>query len=380
MNGAVKELVKESGTESLKESEHLDFNKIATKVYSGERLSYEDGILLFNHPNILEVGMLANYKRELEHRNTTFYNKNLHLNVTNVCEADCIFCSFSRIKTGDKGAFTFTTEQAKNWIKERYRDSMTEIHIVNGLNPDLPFSYYLELLRMIKREYPALHIKAFTAVEIHYFSKLYNLSYREVLEQLVEAGLGSLPGGGAEIFDERVRRKIAREKADQNEWLAVHREAHLMGLKSNCTMLFGHIEKYEERVDHLIKLRALQDETGGFQAFIPLSYHPENNRLGKIGAPTAQDELRTVAVSRLMLDNIKNIKAYWIMLGVKTAQTALSFGANDLDGTVMEEKIYHMAGSKSPDSLTENELHRLIRDAGRVPVERSTTYEIIKTY
>jgi aminodeoxyfutalosine synthase len=274
-------------------------------------------------------------------------------------------------------AYTMDVPTALRWIAERYREGMTEIHIVNGLNPDLPFDYYLDLLRAIKEHYPALHIKAFTAVEIHYFAERFGMSYEEVLRDLVSAGLGSLPGGGAEIFSERVRNKICRDKATAREWLAVHEAAHMLGLKSNCTMLYGTIETLEERVEHLIALREQQERSGGFQAFIPLAYHPDNNRLQRLGAPSAIDDLKTVAVSRLMLDNIPHIKAYWIMLGVKTAQIAQRFGANDLDGTVVEEKIYHMAGARTPDALTETELKRLIRDAGRQPVERTTTYQVL---
>jgi aminodeoxyfutalosine synthase len=255
---------------------------------------------------------------------------------------------------------------------------MTEIHIVNGLNPDLDFNYYLELLEMIGRKFPSLHRKAFTAVEIHFFAERYGMTYHEVLQQLVAAGLGSLPGGGAEIFAERVRRKICRDKADAQEWLGVHRTAHEMGLKSNCTMLYGTIETLEERVDHMIRLRALQDETNGFQVFIPLAFHNEGNRMERLPAPTALEDLRVTAVSRLMLDNIPHIKAYWVMLGVKTAQTALMFGANDMDGTVTEEKIYHMAGSHSPDALSLEELKHTIRVAGFEPIERNTVYQVVE--
>lgn len=350
---------------------------IEKKVLSNQRLDFADGVKLFNEPDLLRVAQLANLKREALHGNITYYNKNLHLNTTNVCEADCIFCSFARLETGMPNAFTMSPVQSINWIKERYKKGMTEIHIVNGLNPDLDFSYYLDLLKTIKNEFPELHIKAFTAVEIHYFSQKYNKTYKEVLENLIEAGLGSLPGGGAEIFAERARKKLCKDKANAKEWLEVHKTAHSLGLKSNCTMLYGTIETIEERVDHLIKLRETQDMSGGFQAFIPLAFHPENNRLGPIGAPTGADDLRTIAVSRLMLDNIPHIKAYWIMLGIKTAQIAQRFGANDLDGTVTEEKVYHMAGASTPDALTEKELLRLIKAVGRIPTERTTTYSII---
>jgi aminodeoxyfutalosine synthase len=255
---------------------------------------------------------------------------------------------------------------------------MTEIHIVNGLNPDLPMDYYTGLLRVIRQHYPQLHLKAFTAVEIHYFAEKFGLSYRAVIEQLLDAGLGSLPGGGAEIFALRARKRICRDKVDADGWIDVHRTAHRLGLKSNATMLYGTIETSEERIDHLLRLRSLQDETGGLQAFIPLAYHRENNRLGKLPEPTGADDLRVMAVSRLMLDNVPHMKAYWIMLGVKTAQIAQRFGANDMDGTVVEEKIYHMAGAQTPDQLTVEELCRLIRAIGCEPVERTTTYELVE--
>ncbi|MBX7144930.1 MAG: aminofutalosine synthase MqnE [Oligoflexia bacterium] len=351
--------------------------EIEAKLESCVPLSFDDGCQLWNHHNLLEVGLLANRVRERLHGNITYYNWNLHLNSTNVCEANCIFCSFARLKTGMPQAYTMSIEQAHDWIAERYHPGMTEIHIVNGLNPDLDFQYYLDLLRMIRRDFPELHIKAFTAVEIHYFAQKYNMSYAAVLENLVQAGLGSLPGGGAEIFAPRARQKLCRDKVDADGWLEVHRAAHQLGLRSNCTMLYGTIETIEERVDHLMRLRELQSETKGFQVFIPLAFHADGNRLRNLAPPTGVEDLRTIAVSRLMLDNIPHIKAYWVMLGVKTAQTAQFFGANDMDGTVTEEKVYHMAGSHAPQSLSIEELKRVIRCAGREPVERSTTYKLI---
>lgn len=353
----------------------IAFDSIQEKVFAGERLSFEDGVALWHHPNLLDVAQLAHHVRLSKHGRTTYYNWNLHLNSTNVCEASCLFCSFARLKTGMPQAYTMDIEKARQWITERYKPGMTEIHIVNGLNPDLDFQYYLDLLAMIRREFPALHPKAFTAVEIHYFAQKYSMTYTEVLKALVNAGLGSLPGGGAEILSERVRKKICRDKASAEEWLAVHRAAHSLGLRSNCTMLYGTIETVEERIDHMLQLRALQDETGGFQVFIPLAFHNEGNRMERLPAPTAVEDLRVIAVSRLMLDSIPHIKAYWVMLGIKTAQTALLCGANDIDGTVTEEKIYHMAGSHSPDALALNEIRQLIEVAGLFPQERTTVYE-----
>lgn len=357
----------------------ITFDDIREKVNGGEPLSLDDGLFLFEYPHLLEIGQLAHQVRLKLHDRNTYYNWNLHLNSTNVCEADCLFCSFARLEEGMPNAYTMDIEQAKKWISERYVVGMTEIHIVNGLNKHLSFSYYEDLLRMIRKDFPALHVKAFTAVEIHYFAEKYSMSYEEVLKRLIDAGLQSLPGGGAEIFSHRVRKKICRDKVDADGWLEVHRTAHKLGLKSNCTMLYGTIEKPEEICDHLIRLRTLQDETGGFQAFIPLAFHNDGNRMAKIPAPTGMDDLRTVAISRLMLHNIPNIKAYWIMLGIKIAQVAQQFGANDFDGTVTEEKIYHMAGSQSPDALTIKDIRRIIEKAGCVPVERNTVYETLES-
>ena len=267
-------------------------------------------------------------------------------------------------------------EAAVGRVRALRHQFVTEVHIVNGLNPDLPFSYYTDLLSAIKAERPELHIKGFTAVEIHYYAEKYGMTYASVIAALREAGLGSMPGGGAEIFAPRARRKLCHDKVDTEGWLEVHRTAHRMGLRTNCTMLFGSIERPEERIDHLIRLRELQDETGGFQTVIPLRFHNEGNRLRKIAAPTDIDCLKTLAVGRLMLDNIDHIKAYWPMLGVQLAQLSLGFGVDDLDGTVREERIYHMAGAKTPQELTRAELVALIRRAGRVPVERDTLYRV----
>lgn len=351
---------------------------IKSKIDNEKPLSLEEGLYLYHEVNILELGKMANEVREKLHGRKTFYNWNLHLNATNVCEADCIFCSFARLEEGMPNAYTMNINQAKRWIKERYQEGMTEIHIVNGLHSGLDFEYYEELLKMIRESFPKLHIKGFTAVEIHYFAEKFSMTYKEVLNRLVKAGLGSLPGGGAEIFAERVRKKICREKANEQEWLEVHRTAHKLGLKSNCTMLYGTVEKPEEIVDHLIKLRDLQSETGGFQTFIPLAFHNEGNRLKNLPEPTGMDDLKIIALSRLMLNNIPNIKAYWIMLGIKIAQIAQNFGANDFDGTVTEEKIYHMAGSETPNALTIKDIKRIIKIANCDPVERTTLYDVIE--
>ena len=350
---------------------------VRDRVLAGERLSEEDGVRLISSHELAGIGALANWVRERMHGDLTYFNRNLHINATNVCEATCVFCSFSRLKTGDPNAYTMSIDQALGRIRALKDTFVTEVHIVNGLNPDLPFRYYTDLLEAIKVERPDLHVKGFTAVEVHYYAEKYGMTYEEVLRALREAGLDSLPGGGAEIFAHRARRKLCHDKVDTEGWLEVHRTAHTMGFRSNCTMLYGSIERLDERVDHMVRLRTLQDETRGFQTFIPLKFHNENNRLKRIEEPTDQDTLRTLAVSRLMLDNIPHIKSYWPMLGVQTAQVSQSFGSDDLDGTVREERIYHMAGAKTPQQLTRAELIALIRRAGRIPVERDTLYRVV---
>jgi aminodeoxyfutalosine synthase len=351
--------------------------EISDKVASGERLSLADGVRLFESPDLLAVGWLANREREKRHGARTYYNYNIRIEATNVCVATCLFCSFSRLRPGDPGSYTLSLEEAWGKLRQRAHQPLTEVHVVNGLHPDLPFDYYKELLRGFKRIRPEVHLKCFTAVEIAFFAGLYGMTDVQVLRELMEAGLDSLPGGGAEVFAERVRRKICHDKADANRYLSIHRTAHRLGMRSNVTMLYGHIETFEERVDHMLRTRALQDETGGVQAFIPLAFHPDNNQMRKLPAPSAADTLRVHAVSRLVLDNVPHVKAFWIATGVEVAQTALWFGVDDLDGTVQEEKIYHMAGSRTPESLTTADLQHLIRAAGRSPVERDTLYNVI---
>ena len=357
----------------------MSFSAIRDKVRAGEPLGFDDGVALFLHPNLLDVGQLANDVRERLHGQRTFYNRNMHINATNVCVAGCRFCSFARLKTGDAGAYTMTLQQAWGRLRERLaaNDPLTEIHIVNGLNDELPFSYYTDLLTGLKRLSPTVHLKAFTAVEVFFFHQHYGMPVAEVLSKLRAAGLDSLPGGGAEIFAPRVRRKLCADKCDAEQWLDVHRTAHRMGLRSNCTMLYGHVETIEERVDHLLRLRELQEETGGFQTFVPLAFHPDGNDLRRLPAPTATEDLRAFAVSRLLLHNIPHVKAYWVMLGIKTAQTAQWFGADDLDGTVQEERIYHMAGAETPQHLGVADIVHLIDQAGRLPVERDTLYNVV---
>jgi aminodeoxyfutalosine synthase len=351
---------------------------IAEKVHAGVRLDEAESVEVFRSRDLLALGALANVVRERLHGDRTFYNRNFHLNATNVCEASCRFCAFARLEEGMPEAKTFTVPEAVEFVKSQLGNGPTEVHIVNGLHPGLPFSYYEELLRAIKETAPRLHIKGFTAVEIHYYAEKYGMTYEQVLAAFRTAGLGSMPGGGAEIFAARVRRKICKDKADAGQWLEVHRVAHRMGIRSNCTMLYGTVETPEERADHVLRLRALQDETSGFQAFIPLAFHRENSPLQGLPEPTGFDNLLIYAQSRLVLDNVPHLKAYWVMVGEKTAQVALSFGADDLDGTVVSEKIYKMAGSHSPGTLSVDGLRRLIREAGRTPIERDTLYNVLE--
>ena len=346
---------------------------IADKVFAGERLSVDDGIALYHSPDLLAVGWLANYVREKRHGNTTYFNVNRHINPTNVCVAHCRLCAFGRDPSAP-GAYTFALEEIYQRAEQGVREGATEFHIVGGLHPDLTFDHYLELVRGLKQRCPSVHLKAFTMVEVHYFARIAKLSIEETLRKMKEAGVDSCPGGGAEIFHPRVRKIICDHKTSGQMWLSTAKKAHEAGLHSNATMLYGHVETEEERVDHLVKLRELQDETHGFVAFIPLAFHPDNTALSHIPKPTGYADLRNIAVARLLLDNFEHIKAYWIMLSPSIAQIALRFGANDLDGTVAEEKIYHDAGAKTSEFTPRAELERLIRAAGRVPVERDTLY------
>jgi aminodeoxyfutalosine synthase len=357
--------------------QRLGLGSVAERLDEGMRLDYDDGVRLFECPDLLALGWLANREREKRHGARTYYNFNIRLEATNVCVASCLFCSFARLRPGDPGSYTMSLEQVWDKLRSRSSQALTEIHVVNGLHPDLPFEYYKEMLRGFKRIRPSIHLKCFTAVEIAFFADLYGLTDEQVLRELKDAGLDSLPGGGAEVFSPRVRRKIAHDKCDADRYLAIHAAAHRLGLRTNVTMLYGHIETLEERVDHMLRTRALQDETGGLQAFIPLAFHPDNNQMRKLPAPTAADTLRVLAVSRLMLDNIGHIKGFWIATGVEVAQLSLWFGVSDLDGTVQEERIYHMAGSRTPEEMSTAAIRRLIRAAGREPVERDTLYNVV---
>ncbi len=362
-----------------KDGEKDSLRKIGAKVENGIRLSRDEAFTLMHSNDIISLGQLASKVKERKTGNYAYFNVNRHINLTNICVSRCKFCAFSRDKT-DHDAYTMTIEEVLEAAQSARHLGITELHIVSGLHPDLPFDYYLEVISCLKKAMPQIHIQAFTAVEIGYFSKIANLPVQEVLVRLKEAGLGSLPGGGAEILNSRIREAVCPKKASAKDWLDIMRTAHNLGIKSNATMLYGHIETPEERIDHLLALRSLQDETGGFQSFIPLPFHPKNTQLTDIKKPTAFENLRMLAVSRLVLDNFPHIKAFWIMLGLKVAQLSLLFGVDDLDGTVVEEKITHAAGAETDQLISREELLGLISSTGRVPVERDTIYNVIKVY
>ncbi len=350
---------------------------IAEKVLAEQRLSFEDGVALYRSPDILAVGWLANSVRERMHGDIAYFNVNRHINPTNVCVAACRLCAFGRKKDAP-GAYTMALEEAWERAAQGYSEAVTEFHLVGGLHPDLHLEYFLDLIRGLKERFPKVHVKAFTMVEIAYLAKRSKLTIRETIEKLKASGVDSMPGGGAEIFADRVRHIICDHKIDGGEWLETARIVHQLGMRSNATMLYGHVENDEDRVDHLLQLRALQDETGGFQTFIPLAFHPDNTALDHLPKTSGLTDIRQIAVSRLMLDNFDHIKAYWQMMSAKIAQIALRFGADDIDGTVVEEKIYHDAGAETPQGMRRADLVRLITEAGRVPFERDTLYRAVE--
>src|SRR3984885_9574086 len=350
---------------------------IRTKVEAGERLSYEDGLALYRSSDLLALGYLANIVRERMHGDVTYFNVNRHINPTDVCVASCRLCAFGKQKR-DPTSYTMSLEQVWETAGKGWSEAITEFHIVGALPPELNLDWFCQMLRGLKERFPAIHLKAFTMVEIGYFARREKISVREVLVRLREAGMDSLPGGGAEIFNDRVRRIICDHKLTGEEWIETARTAHELGLHSNCTMLYGHIENEEDRVDHLVRLRKLQDDTRGFVTFIPLAFHPANTALHHIPSTTGFLDLKQIAIARLMLDNIPHVKAYWVMMSARIAQIALRFGADDIDGTVVEEKIYHDAGSTESQSLRPGDLLRLIKLAGRTPVERDTLYRPVQ--
>jgi aminodeoxyfutalosine synthase len=358
-------------------SESSRLEAIRAKVEAGRRLSFDDGLALEASNDLLALGELANLVRERYNGNYAYYNVNTHINPTNVCVYRCDFCAF-RADLDEDRAYVMGEAQIKERAAQAHGRGATELHIVGGLHHKLPFQYYVDVVRWVKEAAPEIHVKAYTGVEVEWFAKIERKPIRHILERLIEAGLGSLPGGGAEIFHPEVRDRICGAKASTQTWLEVHRTAHRLGLHSNATMLYGHVEGPRHRVDHLVRLRELQDETGGFQTFIPLAFHPDNSRMDDIPKPSGVMDLKTMAISRLMLDNFPHVKAYWVMLGIKTAQVALAFGADDLDGTVVHETIYHEAGAETPQEIAVAEIQRLIREAGRVPVERDTLYHRVE--
>jgi aminodeoxyfutalosine synthase len=355
------------------------FDGIRSKIEAGTRVSDAEALALFESDDLLAIGELAALANACRNGDRVYFNVNRHINYTNICVNRCTFCAFSR-GVEDEGCYTLALEDILAKAAEATAAGATEIHMVGGLHPELPFDFYLEMLAALKADNPRLHLKAFTAVEIDYFARITDQSVEKVLQELREAGLGSMPGGGAEIFAPRVRERICPEKISGERWLEITAAAHRSGLKTNATMLFGHLEEHADRVDHLARLRALQDRTGGFQAFIPLAFQPDNTRVPGAKGVGGVDALKTLAISRIYLDNFRHVKAYWVMLGLKIAQVALAFGVNDIDGTVVEEKIGHEAGAESPQALAKEQLCALIRKAGKVPVERDTLYRELRVY
>jgi aminodeoxyfutalosine synthase len=353
-----------------------ELHDIYEKIINHERISEEDAIRLFRSNDILTLGKMANIIRERINGNFAYYVVNRHINYTNICKNRCKFCAFSKDE-GEEGAFTLSLQEIKEKATEAVKNKVREFHIVGGLNPKLPFEYYIEMLKLLKSSFPQVSLQAFTAVEIYHISEIANLSIESTLKELKKAGLDAIPGGGAEIFSDRVRQIICPKKIKAKEWLKVMEIAHRLGIRSNATMLYGHVESIKERIEHMLMLRELQDKTQGFMAFIPLPYLPYHTQLGG-KATTAYDDIKTFAISRIILDNFAHIKAFWVILGLKFAQVLLSFGADDLDGTVVEEHIAHDAGAETPQSIEVFELRRLIKEAGRIPVERDTIYNFIK--
>ena len=351
--------------------------EIDRKVQAGERLSFDDGVALYKTPHLAAVGLMAHRVRTRMHGKKTFFNINQHVNYTNICVYSCKFCAFAA-KEGEERGYLMTPEIVEQKVKEQLHRPVTEVHMVAGIHPKMPYEYYIDVVKAAKRARPDIHVKAFTMVEIDHMLKISGKSEEEVFQDLRDAGLGSCPGGGAEVLVDRVHKAVFREKQDPQGWLDTARKVQKAGFKMNATMLYGHIERVEERVTHLIKLRELQDECGNFMAYIPLAFWPYHTDLENYGhVTTGFLDQRSIALGRLMLDNFPHIKAYWIMLTRESAQTALSFGANDIDGTVTEEKITHDAGTTEPEVLTVDQIGHLIQEAGYTPVQRSTVYEEI---
>ncbi len=369
MSKIVEQLVHEAGLADIHQ-----------KVQAAERLTYDDGVRLFRSHELMAVGAMANLVRQRKNGNDAYFVRNMHLNPTNVCTVDCQFCGFYRPYRHKERGWTWSVERCLREVEARLEEPLTEVHIVGGHNPDLPYEFYTDLIRGVRELRPEMHVKAFTAAEYDFFAKRFKKPLEEIFRDFTDAGLGSLPGGGAEVLVERVRREIYPKKMSAERWLEVIRTAHGHGLRANATLLYGHVETTDERVEHLCRLRELQDETGGFMCFIPLSFHPENTELDHLPGPTGFDDLMTTAVSRLMLDNFDHIKAYWIMMTRRIAQTALNMGADCIDGTVVEEKIDHMARDNTPIGVTLYQINRQVREAGRIPVQRDSLYNVIQRF
>jgi len=355
------------------------FQTLHDKIVNNQRITDAEALALFESDDLLAIGELAAEANRRKNGDRVFFNVNRHINYTNICVNQCTFCAFSKLE-GEVDGYTLALDEIRQKAEEAYAAGATEIHSVGGLHPRLPFEFYLDMIRTIRAVSPQLHVKAFTAVEIDYFSRISHTSVDEVMTALKDAGLGSMPGGGAEIFCKEVRDKICPEKISGERWLEVIEQVHNAGLKSNATMLFGHLENGADRVDHMSRLRELQDRTGGFQSFIPLAFQPDNTRVPGARGVGGVDALKTLAISRIYLDNFQHVKAYWVMLGLKIAQTALCFGVNDLDGTVVEEQIGHDAGADSPQEIGKERIIKLIRAAGKIPVERDTLYCELQRY
>ncbi len=354
-----------------------ELQTIYNKVKNNERLSFEDGIVLYNSNELLTIGKMADMVRKRKNGRRTYFAMNQHINPTNVCRNSCLFCAYYR-KDGEEGAYRMSLDTIRKKVRARIEEGIKEIHIVGGLDDKLPYEYYLDVLRAVREIRPDVNIKAYTAVEIAYLSERSGKTWDLVLDDLIAVGLQAMPGGGAEIFSERVKRKLFMDKLSSQDWIKIHHIAHKKGIRTNATMLYGHIETLEERVEHLVLLREAQDVSGGFLTFIPLAFHPENTKMHKLPRATGFDDLKNIAISRLLLDNFDHIKAYWVMMGTKTAQIALAFGADDIDGSVVEERIYHMAGSDSAQMMTKSQMRALISECGLQPVERDALYNEVK--
>jgi aminodeoxyfutalosine synthase len=353
-----------------------DLSPIAEKVLSGQRLTFEDGVRLFTTRDFLGLGRLANHVREARHGNVAYYNVNRYLNPTNLCWVDCALCAWAK-KVNEPGGYEMAIDECVAEAGKGYSDAVTEFHIVGGLHPTWPFEYYTGLMRALKERFPGVHLKAWTMVEIDWIAKVGHRSIQDTIRELHASGMDSCPGGGAEIFERRVRDVICTNKISGERWLEVARECHLQGVRTNATILYGSVETVEDRVDHFLRLRALQDETGGFTGMIPLAFHPENTPLAHLPETSGQTDLRVIAAARLLLDNFPHIKAYWVQIGTKLSQVALFFGADDLVGTVVDETITHAAGARTASGMTRQEFERVIRESGREPFERDSTYRRI---